>query len=125
MRRMGIDDWRERIDAIDAEILQLLNRRARLAMKVGDLKWREGLPLHVPGREREVLSRMWKLNDGPLNGRAVARLFRLIIRETRRVQATRLRSRISPFPPIRLRANSRPAKGRSAPVEARAKEAAR
>ncbi len=122
MRRIKIDDWRERIDAIDAEILQLLNRRARLAIEIGKLKLREGLPLHVPGREREVLSRTWKLNDGPLNSRAVAGLFRRIIRETRRVQKTHLRSRTGRFPEIRLRRHSHQAKGRPAAVEAPSRE---
>ena len=33
---------RERIDATDAELLALLNRRAQLALEVGELKKREG-----------------------------------------------------------------------------------
>lgn len=98
---MNIDDLRMRVDAIDVEILQLLNRRARLAIQIGKLKWRRGLPLQVPGRERDVLRRIWKLNTGPLNGRAVARLFRLIIRETRRLQEIRLGGKTSCFEEIR------------------------
>jgi chorismate mutase len=33
---MSIKDWREEIDAIDAELLRLLNMRARLAVRVGE-----------------------------------------------------------------------------------------
>ncbi len=125
MHRMTIDEWRERIDAIDAEILRFLNRRARLAVEIGELKRREGLPLYVPDREREVLSRVWKLNDGPLNGRAVSKLFRLIIQETRRVQQERRRSRAGRFREIRPSRNSQQATRRSAPVIARSREVTR
>jgi chorismate mutase-like protein len=120
---MNIDDLRMRVDAIDVEILQLLNRRARLAIQIGKLKWRKGLPLQVPDRERDVLRRIWKLNEGPLNGRAVARLFRLIIRETRRLQEIRLGGKTSCFAEIRLRRNSQQARRRVAPAVARSREA--
>ena len=47
---MGIEDWRAEIDAIDNELLRLINQRARLAMKVGSLKKSAGLPLSDPDR---------------------------------------------------------------------------
>ena len=83
---MDIDHWRKEIDQIDAELLQLLNMRARLAMKVGALKQAAHLPFCDPERERTVLQRLQELNSGPLDERAVVKVFRRIIRESRRVQ---------------------------------------
>ncbi|MFL6282128.1 MAG: chorismate mutase [Pyrinomonadaceae bacterium] len=83
---MRIEDCREEIDRIDGELLRLLNRRALLALEIGEMKTRAGLPLKDEGREREVLSRSSVANAGPLADGSVARIFRRIIRESRRVE---------------------------------------
>ncbi|MCA1633702.1 MAG: chorismate mutase [Acidobacteria bacterium] len=75
------------IDAIDEELLRLLNARAGLAISVGELKRSAGLSICDAEREREVVERARRANTGPLDGRAVAKLFRRIIRESRRVEA--------------------------------------
>ncbi len=80
---MNIEYWRTEIDELDRELLRLLNRRARLAMKVGALKRAAGLPCCDPERERAVLRDLQKANAGPLDGRAITKLFRRIIRESR------------------------------------------
>ena len=84
---MDIEHWRKEIDDIDAELLQLLNMRARLALKVGALKQAQDLPICDPVRERDVLQRLQEINHGPLDGRAVGKVFRRIIRESRRLEA--------------------------------------
>ncbi len=83
---MDIEHWRNEIDQIDAELLRLLNIRARLALKVGALKQAQHLPFCDPDRERVVLERLRDMNSGPLDERAVGKVFRRIIRESRRVQ---------------------------------------
>jgi chorismate mutase-like protein len=80
---MNIEYWRTEIDELDRELLRLLNRRARLAMKVGALKKAAGLPCCDPERERTVLKDLQKANAGPLDARAVTKLFRRIIQESR------------------------------------------
>ena len=87
---MDIEHWRKEIDEIDAELLRLLNLRARLAVKVGALKQAAHLPFCDPDRERTVLRRLQEINSGPLDERAVGKLFRRIIRESRRVEAAQL-----------------------------------
>ena len=84
---MDIDHWRKEIDDIDAELLRLLNMRARLAMKVGALKQAAHLPYCDPDRERTVLQRLQEINAGPLDQRAVGKLFRRIICESRRIES--------------------------------------
>ena len=83
---MRIEDCREEIDRIDGELLRLLNRRALLALEIGEMKTRAGLPLKDEGREREVLSRSSNANAGPLADGSVARIFRRIIRESLRAE---------------------------------------
>ena len=83
---MTIEDWRVEIDKIDAELLRLLNERARLAVSVGESKRVAGLSVCDREREREVIRRACRDNPGPLDDGAVARLFRAVIRESRRLQ---------------------------------------
>lgn len=83
---MSIKDRRAEIDAIDRELIRLLNMRARLAVKVGESKRDAGLSLCDRRREREVIEHVRRVNMGPLDEQAVARLFRCIIRESRLVE---------------------------------------
>jgi chorismate mutase/prephenate dehydratase len=84
--QMSIEDWRTEINALDVELLRLLNKRARLALKVGESKTASGLSLCDHTREREVIDRMCETNEGPLDDRAIVELFRAIIHESRRIQ---------------------------------------
>ena len=83
---MTIEDWRVEIDKIDEELLRLLNARAAIAVRVGESKRVAGLSVLNRGREREVIERVRRANRGPLDEEAVERLFRAVIRESRRLQ---------------------------------------
>ncbi len=83
---MTIEDWRVEIDKVDAELLRLLNRRAELAVCIGESKRSAGLSVFDGEREREVVERARRENRGPLDGEAVERLFRAVIGESRRLQ---------------------------------------
>ena len=83
---MTIGDWRRKIDEIDTVLLQLLNLRTEFAVEVARLKEEEGLALCAPEREQKVIAGMKNLNDGPLDGEAVTRIFRAIMDESRRIQ---------------------------------------
>src|SRR5215210_3223434 len=90
----SLSDERAHIDAIDEEILRLLNRRVEWALKVGDKKQAMGLPLHDPARERSIFERLRVLNEslqGPLPDVAVSAIYREIISACRNAeQATRV-----------------------------------
>jgi len=88
----SIERRRDEIDAIDAELLSLLNRRAGIALEVGRRKRGAGLPLRDAKRERQILARARALTQGPLGPAAIERLFRAILAESRRV-ARRTRAR--------------------------------
>ena len=77
---------REQIDALDEQIVTLLNQRAACALQIGDIKRETGMPIYQPGRERDVLEHVRRVNPGPLDGDAVMRLFERIIDEARRLE---------------------------------------
>ncbi len=74
---------RARIDALDAQLHQLLNERAKLALEVGRIKQvrpGDAAPVYYrPEREAQILTKLKARNQGPLSDQAVARLFREII----------------------------------------------
>lgn len=79
--------YRDRIDSIDERIVELLEERARMALRVGRIKRATGREIHAPEREADVLGRVGLAADGPLGGEAVERLFRAIIAETRAAES--------------------------------------
>ena len=81
-----MNELRNRIDAIDAEVLGLLNERARLALEIGGLKRAEGAPFYVPEREHEVYERLESLNEGPLKSRALRAIWREVISAIRTLE---------------------------------------
>ena len=81
-----IQDWRRKIDEIDAELVRLLNERSRCAVEVGKLKRTAQLPLYQPEREGEILNRVTRANSGPLPDTAIRRLFERILDEARAVE---------------------------------------
>jgi chorismate mutase-like protein len=83
---MEIKDFRREIDAADDRIIELINRRAEIGLKVGELKRLQGRPIRSPDREAEVLERMATLAGGPLSADAIRRIFSQIIEETRTLE---------------------------------------
>jgi chorismate mutase len=85
----AIDELRSRIDALDEQLVRLLNERARCALEIGHLKQRLGIQIYQPGREQEVLQHVQARTTemgGPLSPSALARLFERIIDEARRLE---------------------------------------
>ena len=81
-----IDEWRRRIDAIDEQLMRLLNSRSACALEIGRVKRRLGLPIYSAEREAWILERVARENPGPLDPTAVRRVFERIIDESRRLE---------------------------------------
>ena len=75
----ALQPHRDAIDEIDAQVLALLNQRAKHARAIGELKGTGAV--YRPEREAQVLSRIRGLNQGPLSDTAVSRLFREVMSE--------------------------------------------
>jgi len=82
----AIDEWRRRIDAIDEQLMRLLNSRSACAVEIGKVKRSLGLPVYSPEREAWILERVMRENPGPLDPTAVRRVFERIIDESRRLE---------------------------------------
>lgn len=75
----NLADLRVQIDALDKELLTLLNRRALVAEQVGEVKKREGTPFFRPDRVAQVIEKIQQANTGPLKNEHVAAVWREIM----------------------------------------------
>jgi chorismate mutase / prephenate dehydratase len=73
---------RSEINAIDSELLELLNRRAEIALWLGAIKSMDDIALCDHNREREVLERLALENRGPLDDQSIRNIFQRIIDES-------------------------------------------
>lgn len=79
---MSLDEIRRSIDAVDSELLRLLNERAALVHQVGAVKRAQGLEFYAPEREDALLQNLVKKNaslDGLLTAEAVIAIYREIM----------------------------------------------
>jgi chorismate mutase/prephenate dehydratase len=82
----SLSSLRARIDALDEELLALLNRRAALALEVGELKKREGSIVFRPEREAQVIDGLKARNAGPLKTAAIAPIWREVMSACRALE---------------------------------------
>jgi chorismate mutase/prephenate dehydratase len=75
----GMEALRQGIDSVDEEIVRLLDRRAWLARRIGEIKHQRGLAAYAPARERAVLDRVAVLGEGEFPRRGLQAVFREII----------------------------------------------
>ncbi|NQU74719.1 MAG: prephenate dehydratase [Planctomycetes bacterium] len=72
----SLSHLRAEIDRIDAQLIELLNRRADIVVRVGKTKQQTGTSIYAPDREHEVLERIRQLNAGPLPDKTVTAIWR-------------------------------------------------
>ena len=77
---------RVRIDDVDRELLALLNRRAALALEVGEVKKRDGSPVFRPEREAQVIDGLKGVNPGPLATDSIAPIWREVMSACRSLE---------------------------------------
>ena len=82
----SIRRWRKQIDALDTQLIGILNERARCAIEIGRIKRQQKLEIYDPPREEEIIRMMLEQNRGPLDDVGVRRLFERIIDESRRIE---------------------------------------
>jgi chorismate mutase/prephenate dehydratase len=81
-----LEKLRGRIDELDAELLALLNERAKCVIKIGAIKQKENTEVLVPQRETELLDRLSSLNQGPMTTEMVLHIFQQIIDTLKELQ---------------------------------------
>lgn len=86
MAAAELRELRDAIDEIDREIVELLAKRLRLVMKVGEYKRANGLAVYDAERERDLLARVGKAAPSPLEPAMAQRIFQSVIHESRELE---------------------------------------
>ncbi len=71
-----LEQLRSEIDAIDRQLIQLINQRAERVVRVGQIKREQGIPIYAPHREAEVLEKVQSFNQGPMPARTIEAIYR-------------------------------------------------
>ena len=72
-------ELRARIDAIDDQVLELLNKRASHVLEIGHIKKQDNRQFLVLEREESIYQRLVALNQGPFPSSAIRPIFREIM----------------------------------------------
>lgn len=85
-----LKESRSKIDEVDQQLVELLNRRTRIVEDIGRIKEASGLPIYEPNREEDVFRNVFSHNQGPLTSEALRGIYERIIDEMRSLQRMRL-----------------------------------
>lgn len=87
LRTLDLKELRKRIDALDEEILNLLNQRAEVVKEVGRVKSKSNTSYYVPHREKAVISRLQSMNNGSFPNSALESVYKEIMSACRSLEA--------------------------------------
>ncbi len=76
---MHISEHRKAIDKLDMQIVRLLNERTKHVLAIGEIKLKAGEEIYVPARERAVLNRIARLNQGPMTNDQLRAVYREVM----------------------------------------------
>ncbi len=76
---MNIPEHRKAIDKLDGQIVRLLNERTKHVLAIGEIKLKAGQEIYAPHRERAVLQRVYRLNEGPMTNDSLSSIYREIM----------------------------------------------
>ena len=76
---MNIPEHRKAIDKFDTQLIKLLNERTRHVLAIGEIKRKAGEEIYAPHRERAVLQRICRRNQGPITNASLRAIYREIM----------------------------------------------
>ena len=74
-----IAEIRDEIDAIDCQLVKLLNERAACSLEIRGLKPAVHWGLYDPKREEEIFANLAKCNEGPLYSENLREIYEAIL----------------------------------------------
>ncbi len=80
-----LESLRDKIDQLDGQLLELLNRRAEISLEVGKVKG-PGAPIYVPDRETAIIRKLREKSPGPLPPDALEAIYGEILSSSRALQ---------------------------------------
>lgn len=87
MKKEELNQLREKVDALDQKLLQLLNQRSQVVLQIGKIKEKRGEEIYAPLREKELLDRLTKENKGLFPNHALRAVFGEILSASRALQS--------------------------------------
>jgi chorismate mutase/prephenate dehydratase len=76
---MSLEELRKKIDAMDEQLVKLINQRAQIVSEIGKLKAAQDSPIYAPDREKAVLDKIAKCNAGPMPDKTLVAIWREIM----------------------------------------------
>ncbi|MCM8758906.1 MAG: prephenate dehydratase [Candidatus Omnitrophica bacterium] len=80
MNNKKIDLLRKKIDLIDREFIRLLNERAKIVKEINEVKRDSNFPRFDPAREKIIIDRIKRINNGPLSNQDLETIMREIFK---------------------------------------------
>jgi 3-deoxy-7-phosphoheptulonate synthase / chorismate mutase len=87
-------ELRGEVDEINGQILELLNKRARVVTEIGKVHSALGNTFYDPQREGEMLQRLEMANKGPFSNETIKALFREIFRASLDLEEKQAKAKI-------------------------------
>ena len=84
-----VRELRERVDAVDQELIEALSERARIVQEIMALKIEAGAPVYDPRREEEILQKVVEINPGPIYDSSMRDIFELVLHRIRDLEIQR------------------------------------
>ncbi len=82
-----LNNYRKEFDKIDLQILRLLKKRMEFSKEIGKYKNQNNLPVLNIKREQEIYKKLKKFaNEKSLDEKFVNKLFKLIIKQSKKEQ---------------------------------------
>jgi 3-deoxy-7-phosphoheptulonate synthase / chorismate mutase len=94
MSQTKMQELRAEVDTINLQILELLNRRAKLASEIGKIQEEMGTTFYDPEREAFMLTMLERNNKGPFSNETIKALFREIFRASMALEEKQARAKI-------------------------------
>ena len=81
-----IKDFREKIDRLDDQLIDIIVERLSLTLDIGEIKKEINLNITDNNREQEIINRMTQRLKGRLNPKEIEKIFNLIFQISKKIQ---------------------------------------
>ena len=91
-----LENYRNTIDELDNQILQLLNKRMNIVKHIGELKLKTQGAIYRPEREKSIVNRLKKNNNGLLSNKAIEAIYQEIFAISRNIEKPQIIAFLGP-----------------------------
>lgn len=83
---MNLDELRKEIDAVDADIVKLFEKRMEISERIAAYKQKTGIPVRDKAREKEKILKVQSLTHTEFNRKHIEELYTALISLSRKLQ---------------------------------------